>query len=481
MEAVVFRVDRTMSTLRAELRLHFPKPSSPELGRLAATTFISCLGSTLQVFAFTYFVYATTKNALATVMVGVAYAVAAALLAGPSGKVAQRLNPRHVCIAAALSKAIIYGLVLAIQLSGGLNFTVIMIASAASGATTAIMYPCWQHLVRGYSAEGTLDETNALFSSIYAVGSVFGALAGGVLLNRLGAAPLFAFNVLSYLPVIFVLARLAPLKDDGASTAKVAAASVSMKAAMTAIIGTHAVRMAVIFTALLELLAWPLVSLLPKIAQEIGPAPQIYGALLASFYVGASLVAVLMRRWKKEYSYGNIIRFSIGASGLAFLLAGAVGISAPGEALAIGALAILLAAAGLALSTAGAILSAITQLGVPEKEEGEVLAAFALITLIFGTIGSIVEGILADSFRIWWLPLLCGALIVIVMSIVWLRGGLQGMNGSDPISDPHRKHLARHAHSGGSGFFSHPIARSRKPLTAGTTESGRHDGDKLSE
>ncbi|MBJ7243564.1 MAG: hypothetical protein JHD03_01945, partial [Solirubrobacteraceae bacterium] len=51
--------------MRAEIMRNFPRPSSPELGQMAWGSFISSLGSTFQVFAFTYVVYATTKSALA--------------------------------------------------------------------------------------------------------------------------------------------------------------------------------------------------------------------------------------------------------------------------------------------------------------------------------------------------------------------------------------------------------------------------------
>lgn len=462
-----------MSSLSGEIKQSFPRPSSPQLGQMAWGSFISSLGSTLQVFAFTYVVYSTTKSAFATVMVGVAFAVGFGLFALPAGKIARRFDHRHVVIAVSVAKAVVYAAILALQLTGELSLAAILISSAASGITSSIQYPCWQELLQQFSAKGRLDETNALFSSLSSISSVIGALAGGVLLDEVGAAPLFAFNVLSYLPLIVIVALLPAMQGDKPT------AAAGLKLIIAKINSARAVRTAVIFTALLELLAWPLISLLPKVAAEVGSAARIYGLLLAAFYVGAGLVAVLLRRWKKDAPYSHIIRLSITASGIALVIAGAFGIAQMGIALTLAGLAIVLAAAGLGLATAQSVLGAITQLGVPKKIEGEVLGVFALITIIFGTVGSLVEGLLADTLDIWWLPLASGAVIVIAMNLIWWRHGFLVLNAADPKSDPGRTHLMRHAQSGGRGNATPPLVHTRRPLTAATDDDARREGDTL--
>ena len=467
-----------MSSLSAQIKRSFPRPSSPQLGQMAWGSLISSLGTTFQVFAFTYVVYATTKSALATVMVGICFAVAFGVFALPAGKMARSLDHRHVVVAVSLAKALIYAAILALQITGRLSVTAILISSAASGITSSIQYPCWQELLQQFSEKGRLDETNALFSSLSSVSSVAGALVGGVLLDAVGAAPLFAFNVLSYLPLVVIVARL-PASQSKTENKKKGASAPLKKVAAT-IRSSKAVRLAITFTALLELLAWPLLSLLPKVAAEVGPSARIYGLLLASFYVGAALVAILLRRWKTHHPYSRIIRVSTTTSGLALVIAGAVGLAPLGTALTLAGLAFLLAAVGLGLATAQSVLGAITQLGVPKKIEGEVLGIFALITIIFGTVGAFVEGFLADTLEVWWLPLASGAVVFAAMNFVRWRHGFLLLNAADPKSDPDRTHLMSHAESGGDGNPTPPIVHLRKPLTAGTDASSRRDGDTLS-
>ena len=468
-----------MTSMRAEIMRNFPRPSSPQLGRMAWGSFISSLGSTFQVFAFTYVVYATTKSALATVMVGVSFAVAFGVLALPAGTIAKRFDHRRIVAIVSIAKALIYAAILALQLTDKLSVTAILISSAASGATSAIQYPCWQQLLQQFSAKGQLDESDALFYSLSSITSVAGALVGGALLDAVGPAPLFAFNVLSYVPLAFIVVRL-PDETGANATSKVKEASASLKMVLSTITGSRAVRMAVIFTALLELLAWPLVSLLPKIASEVGSAAKVYGLLLASFYAGAALVAVLLRRWKERERYSRIIRFSAFASGGALVIAGIVGIAPLGTALTLAGLSIVLAAAGLGLATAQAVLSAITQLGVPKKIEGEVLGMFALITIFFGTIGASAEGYLADLLDVWWLPLASGALVVVIVIRIRLRRGFQVLNDAQPKSAAGLKHVKRHARSRHSteGRLT-VVAHIRKPLSVGTDENGVSDEDRF--
>jgi len=110
-----------MSSIRAEIETNFPRPSSPELGRMAWGSFISSLGTTFQVFAFTYVVYATTKSALATVMAGVSFAIAFGIFALTSGKLAKRFDHRRVVAVVCIAKALIYAVILALQLTGKLS------------------------------------------------------------------------------------------------------------------------------------------------------------------------------------------------------------------------------------------------------------------------------------------------------------------------------------------------------------------------
>lgn len=437
-----------MSSLGTHIRKAFPRPSTPQLKAMVSAAFVSNLGSAFQAFAFTYLTYATTQSALATVMVGVAYSLAFGVMALPAGAVARRFSHRHVVIAVSIAKAAVYSAILALELAGSLTVTAIIMASAASGITSAVQFPCWKGLMRGYSAEGMLDETNALFFSLNAVASVAGALVGGFLLDAVGPAPLFAFNVASYVPVLIVMAMLPDPADGAARPHRESRPPRAARTAIAAMLASPAVRRAVIIVALLELLAWPLIALMPKVAAEVGPQAKIYGLLLASTYAGAALVGAMLRRMKGRRRYAVIIWFATMGCGVAIFAVGAVGIAPFGTPVTLVSVALLLCAAGFTLATAASVLNAVVQLGVPRTVEGEVLGLFAITTLITGSVGKVVQGRLADVVTVWWLPLVGGCLLVVGVGAAWWRHQFRALDAAQP--DSPRAHGAVMDHAQGT-------------------------------
>ena len=420
---------------------------------MAWTYLIARVGAAFQIFAFTFIAWTVTKSALAAVMVGIAFAIAFGLAAMPAGRMAHRFSNRGVVVWISLAKAAIYAVVLALEIAGELSLLAILISSAASGVTSSMHYPSWKELLEQFSAEGRLDETNALFSSLDAVGAVVGAVIGAIVIDRFGAGPVFAFNVVSYLPLALIVSRFPSVGAQAPDKSR--AARVPLKKVFATISKLNAVRLAILLTALVNLLGWPLVALLPKVASELGPEARVYGALLASFYVGAALVAIFLREWKMSAPYGRIISHSIAAGGCALVITGAVGLAPLSTTVTFVGLIVMLAITGFGITTAQSVLGAITQLGVPKKTEGEVLGVLALTMIFFSTVGSFTQGLLADELRIWWLPLASGVLIVIAITVIWLRHGFLLLNASDPSRKSVLRHAEASSHEGASAVLIH--------------------------
>jgi hypothetical protein len=56
-------------------------------------------------------------------------------------------------------------------------------------------------------------------------------------------------------------------------------------------------RHVVLIAVVLELLAWPILKLLPKIADDVDPRPITFSFLLAAFYLGNAGVSLVIRPW----------------------------------------------------------------------------------------------------------------------------------------------------------------------------------------
>lgn len=449
----------------------FPRPANPDLARLAVTSGLSTVGGTMCALAFAYLAFRETGSAFSAVLVSVGYTTAYALSAVPGAAALRKVDRRWAVAGLDAIKVVNYSVVLALQVTGLLEVWMIVAASAVGGLTSGPQYPAWQEILQRLSPKGTLDQTDGLFSSVSSFGAVAGALLGGVLLDAFGAVVPFAINVFSYLPfmaVVFLLpgsAGTPPKKVESSTRAPFSKVIESMKKSQLIVFG-------LVLTVLLDLFAWPIVALLPRIASEFGKSAHVYGVLLGAFYFGGILVAGALAGWKKELTYGQIIRRSLIACGAALVFLAIVGFAPWGSTLSTVSAAFLLASLGVVLGVTGSILGATVQVSAEDEFRGRVLAVYAVVGLGAGSLGGLAEGYVADRLEIWWLPLVSGALILVVMSWLWLRQDY----GEIDRADPDLEQAKRHHRIGGSVLDSPLTAKfsggSTKPLSM--LHSGHH-------
>lgn len=393
---------------------------------------------------FAYLAYKSTGSAFTTVLVGVGYTAGYALSALPGSDAVRGLDRRWVIVGFDAAKILNYSTILAAQAFGSLEVWMIIAASTVGGLTSGPQYPAWQELLRVLSPKGTLDQTDGLFASVGSLGAAVGALVGGVLLDSFGAVVPLAINVFSYLPYMFVVAML-PASAGRVRSADRAPARIPLRRVITAVRKSKLIVIGIVFTMLLEFFAWPIVSLLPRIAADFGSSAHVYGVLLGAFYLGGMLVAGVLVEWKAAYSYDQIIRSSIAVCAVALIFLAIVGFAPWGSTLSTASAALLLGALGVVLGVTGSILSAVVQLNADSKTEGSILAFYAMVGLIVGAIGGLGEGYLADQLEIWWLPLASGMLIVFAMAWLWIRSDFSALDAADPKG----KHPVRSHRAGG--------------------------------
>ncbi len=424
-----------------------------------------------------FLAYDETKLAIMPVLVSSAFAVAYGCVAVPAGGWAEMVDRRLLVISSNVAKAVLYSGVLVLVLTGSLSVAVIIGASAIAGATTAAQYPSWQELLRSVFPKGKLDEANALFASLGSTANIVGALAGGIVLAMVGAAPLFAFNVASYLPYIWAVANIPAATVRTRRSAK----RIPLPAVARFLEHTKAVRRAFLVMGLLSALALPLLSLLPRIANDIGSSPHWYGILAAAYYVGAASVAVLLGWLKEREAYSHTVRLATIAAGSAIAIVGAVGLASPGRIVLLFAFALSIALAGLSVTVASATLGALAQLGSAPSIEGSVLGVYGLVTMVATTIGGLVQGELGDTVAVSLVVLTAGALILIAGEVLHRFRAYMPLNEVAGLADPDHAHLIRHAHGARSVLFGGGPPTTG-PLTAGTSEHHRErERDRLIE
>jgi hypothetical protein len=241
------------------------------------------------------------------------------------------------------------------------------------------------------------------------VAKIVGALASGAILAGLGPDPLFAFNIASYLPFIWAVA-LVPASAARAREAPPAAVPLRQ---VTRIVAERVVlRRAVVIAIVLELLVFPILAVLPRLAAEVGRSARYYGILAAAFYAGAAVVVVLLRRLKaRGVSYGRIVRVSTIAAGATLVVHAVSGATVDDPAVLLTLLVVSIVCVGTALTLATAVLNALAQLAAPADIEGRILGFYALVTFTTTTAGGLLVGALGDIVSIWWVLAVSGALV----------------------------------------------------------------------
>jgi predicted MFS family arabinose efflux permease len=219
-------------------------------------------------------------------------------------------------------------------------------------------------------------------SSWGALAVIVWVLAGGALLTWTGAATLFALNAVSYIfPLVAILA-LPKSPPKKASPPKI-------REAVGVIRNTIALRHVVIIAVALELLAWPILKLLPKIADDVDPRPITFSFLLAAFYLGNAGVSVVLSRGSKRFSYFALLTLGIIILGVAFVLV-SITTAFPAGDLHLLILMVVLVPVGLSLSLASTVTSATVQLGAPKDQEVDTLALYSAIVTIMAPVGGLI-------------------------------------------------------------------------------------------
>ncbi|MFM8792897.1 MAG: MFS transporter [Solirubrobacterales bacterium] len=448
----------------------FPKPASRKIGEMAVASGVSTIGGTMCTLTFAYLAFSETQSAFAAVLVGVAYTVSFALVARPGAALLRKLDRRRAWAICVVIKIVGYAIGTALAFMGDLSLPILLANSALGGLTSGPQYPAWQQLLRRLSPKGQLDETDGLFSSTSAVGAAIGAVAGGILLDAFGAGVPLLLNVLSYVPLFFVVISLP------ASVGKVEATTVQKKGPSARLVlekmwENRITRFAVLFTVLLQFLVWPIVGLLPKVASEFGSSAHIYGILLGSVYFGGILVAGLLLLAKERLTYRIVIWLALITVATALVLLAVVGFlpipTDPSVALA----SLILLLIGAVLGVTGSILSAVTQLSADRELEGQVLALYASVSLSVGAVGGMIQGLLADSLEIWWLPLATGGLVLIALVYLTRRHDFRVFDKADPDHNVLRRHLWSRGAPEDSPLTQTTSGGASRPLSTGTATS----------
>jgi hypothetical protein len=163
-------------------------------------------------------------------------------------------------------------------------------------------------------------------------------------------------------------------------------------------------------------------------------------------------------------TYARIVWLTTVAAGAGLVVHAVAGATIDRPPLLLPVLALSIAWIGVALTTASAVLTAITQLSAPADIEGRILGFYALITLSTTTLGSLAIGGLDVVVSIWWVLAVAGGL---VLTYGVLLGGSEAFAEFDRVGYHSADHAAfHHAHATRTAVAATTMPTTALPQTA---------------
>ena len=277
---------------------------------------VSNVGTWMQNVAAVWLMASLSPSPLMVALVQTATSLPAFLLALPAGALADVIDRRRLLLVTQGWMLVAAALLGTLTLAGRVTPWLLLGLTFAIGLGSAMTGPAWQAIVPELVPRRDLPAAIALNGVGFNIARAVGPALGGLVLAGAGAGAVFLMNAASFLGVIFALlgwrrvtrpSRLPAEHVIGAIRAGLR--YVRYGSALKAVL----VRAGAFITCGISLL-----TLLPLVARDrLGLEASGFGALLASFGIGAIAGAVLLPRLRQRFGPDGLV---VGAT-LAFGIA----------------------------------------------------------------------------------------------------------------------------------------------------------------
>jgi MFS family permease len=349
---------------------------------------VSNTGTWMQNVTVPYVLYELTHSGVWVGMTIVAQVLPSILLNPLAGSLADRFSRRDLLrVSNAIQGLAALGLWL-LWVSGVRSPSAILVFVALNGTAAMVVAPAWQAFVADLVPDEHLLNAVTLNSAQANGARALGPAFGGVVLGTLGPAWAFGLNALSFVAVLVNLTLLRPPRRPAPALEGGVFAQYREAAAFAR--RSTSLRTAYALTAIVCGLGYPIFQLASIFASRVYHAgPGRYGALTASYGVGAIIGAVLLGTLGHGRRRSHILPVVAAVQGAGLLLFGlnrSFWIGLP-----------LLAIVGAGSLCAIATLNTVVQSASPDALRGRVLALWVLSYTASYPVGSLVEGWLSDG------------------------------------------------------------------------------------
>jgi len=373
---------------------------------------ISLVGTWMGGLAQGWLVLQLTDSAFWVGLVSFLGAVPILLLSLPAGVYVDRADKRRVVIACQALMLVGAATLFALTALEVIAAWHVALIAMFIGALSAVEIPARQSMIVELVGKDDLTNAIALNSSAFNATRIVGPALAGLLIAHVGLATCFLLNALTYLAVLAGLRRLSPTPPR---TAPPAGDTVARFAEGTRYVWQERrVRALVLCTALLSLLAFPFVVLLPVFARDVlRIGADGLGLLSAGVGIGALIAALGLAALGPWVRRGRLVAAAGPACGVA--------VAAFALVRSFGAALCLLVLAGFAMVLNNAATNTLLQGLVPDALRGRVMSIWSTVFVGFAPLGALLSGWLAGWIGAPTAVAAGGALSAVAATWIWRR------------------------------------------------------------
>ncbi len=308
------------------------------------------------------------------------------LLALPAGSAGDIVDRRKLVLFTESWMAGVALLLAVLTIAGLMSPWLLLVLTFALSAGDAFETPTWRAILPELVAKPDLEAASALNGIEFNLARAVGPALAGVVIASAGIATAFVANVLSFIGVIFVIARWKrPIRKRTAPVESFGGATV---AAIRYVRYSPQIRHVLIRTGSLMFFGSALFALLPTIARSMTASAAGYGFLLGCFGAGAVLGALVLQHARARWSTETVVSTGVIVLGLATIT-----ISALHRLSTLGPLMLIGGASWIVFIS---LISALIQNLAPDWVRARVLAVFILVSQGGTALGSATWGFIAQ-------------------------------------------------------------------------------------
>jgi MFS family permease len=306
-----------------------------------------------------------------------------------AGALADSLDRRRVMLAAQCLMMVVSVALAALALTDQVTPWLLLAFTFLIGCGTALHNPSWQASIGDIVPREDIPAAVTLNSMAFNLMRSLGPAIGGVIVAAAGAAAAFAFNAVSYAPLIIALARWKHRRIPSSLPREAFRPAVA--AGLRYVAMSPNLLKVISRSFIFGLGAVALLALLPLVARDLILGGAIaYGLLLGSFGIGAIGGALMNTRMRERFRNETIARG-------AFLVF-AVSASLVGVSRETWLSCLLLLPAGACWVLALSLFNVTVQLSTPRWVVGRALSIYQTATFGGMAAGSWLWGLVADAY-----------------------------------------------------------------------------------